>query len=543
MIMTGKFIHILLLCCFFCGPMTVVSACSDKQGLESTTNALTSVALIPQPESLVYGSNNIALPSAITLTNEIKGVPASLLVSTLEQVCNEVQTVSNDNAFVRVLHNSNLGDDEYSINIGAENIQIEYSQPQGLLWGIQTLRQIILQCSTDNIGNKTIPMLSLQDKPKKNWRGFHVDVARHAFTMNYLKKIVDCLSFYKINKLQLHLTDDQGWRIEIKKYPTLTSVGGWRQFDEYDKRCIELSNADTDYLIDSRFIRNGNEYGGYYTQEELKDFVKYALDRGVDVIPEIDMPGHFSAAIKAFPNLSCTGGADWGKEFSFPVCAGKTENYTFIKNILDEVLAIFPSEYIHIGADEVETDNWTVCPYCQKMIKDNNLMNTSGLLNYFIKDISDYLKSKGKKVMVWDDAFYKRKPLDLIYTYWRDWLPEQPGDITQSGHSMIFMEWGRFYLSGTPSDKALKSLYTFTYEPQFPGIIQSKVTGFQACVWTEMIPNERKFGEHVFPSLQAFAEVAWGSTRDWDRFVRYLPWHLKWLNSNGIHCRKPDFLK
>lgn len=131
----------------------------------------------------------------------------------------------------------------------------------------------------------------------------------------------------------------------------------------------------------------------------------------------------------------------------------------------------------------------------------------------------------------------------MIYTYWRDWLPEQPGDITQSGHSMIFMEWGRFYLSGTPSDKALKSLYTFTYEPQFPGIIQSKVTGFQACVWTEMIPNERKFGEHVFPSLQAFAEVAWGSTRDWDRFVRYLPWHLKWLNSNGIHCRKPDFLK
>lgn len=163
-------------------------------------------------------------------------------------------------------------------------------------------------------------MVDIKDAPKYDWRGFHIDVVRHMFTVDYLKKVIDCLSFYKINKLHLHLTDDQGWRIEVKKYPLLTQEGSWRDFDEYDKRCVELSQQDYNYEIDPRFVRNGSQYGGHYTQEEMKGLVSYALERGIDIVPEIDMPGHFSAAIKVYPELSCTGEAGWGEEFSYPIC-------------------------------------------------------------------------------------------------------------------------------------------------------------------------------------------------------------------------------
>lgn len=166
------------------------------------------------------------------------------------------------------------------------------------------------------------------------------------FTVDYLKKVIDCLSFYKINKLHLHLTDDQGWRIEVKKYPLLTQEGSWRDFDEYDKRCVELSQQDYNYEIDPRFVRNGSQYGGHYTQEEMKGLVSYALERGIDIVPEIDMPGHFSAAIKVYPELSCTGEAGWGEEFSYPICPSRPEtislcNLSLMKWLKSSLRSIF----------------------------------------------------------------------------------------------------------------------------------------------------------------------------------------------------------
>lgn len=526
--------------------MQIMSACScSKNENSEQVIPISKVSLIPLPESVMYDTSNIILPNDISVTQELPALPAQLLKETLTNVMKieNTKSAANENAFIRISKDNALAEEGYKITISAESIQIDYATPKGLLWGVQTLRQILLQNTVANNGNKTIPALTISDTPKNTWRGFHIDVARHMFTIDYLKKITDCLSFYKINKLQLHLTDDQGWRIEIKKYPELTAKGGWREFDEYDKRCIELSQSDPDYIIDSRFIKNNNEYGGYYTQEELKDFITYATERGIDVIPEIDMPGHFSAAIKAFPDLSCTGETGWGEEFSYPVCAGKTEHYPFFKDIIDEVTTLFPSEYMHIGADEVEKHNWKKCERCQKLIQEENLGNVDNLQNYFVKEMANHVKSKGKKVMAWDDAFNAKDPQDILYTYWRDWLSDQPGKITQRGYPIVFMEWGRFYLISTPSDAQLKSLYEFNFEPQFEGIVKSNVIGFQACVWTEMIPNERKFGQQVFPSLQAFAELVWGSKREWNSFIIRLPWHLKWLTENGIHSRTPGFIK
>ena len=524
----------------------LMNACSYSEN-ENDEKAIpiTQVSLIPLPESVVYGTSNIILPNNMSVSQELPDLPAQLLKETLAEVMEieNTKSATNENAFIRISKDNALAEEGYKITVSAESIKIDYATSKGLLWGVQTLRQILLQNTVANNGDKTIPALTISDTPKKTWRGFHIDVARHMFTIDYLKKIANCLSFYKINKLQLHLTDDQGWRIEIKKYPELTAIGGWREFDKYDKRCIELSQSDPDYTIDSRFIKNNNEYGGYYTQEELKDFIKYATERGIDVIPEIDMPGHFSAAIKAFPDLSCTGETGWGEEFSYPVCAGKTEYYPFFKDIIDEVTALFPSEYMHIGADEVEKHNWEKCERCQKLIREENLSNVEALQNYFVKEMANYVKSKGKKVMAWDDAFDAKAPQDILYTYWRDWLSDQPGKITQRGYPIVFMEWGRFYLSATPSDALLKSLYEFSFEPQFEGIVKNNVIGFQACVWTETIPNERKFGQHVFPSLQAFSELAWGSRCEWNNFTSRLPWHLKWLAGNGIHSRTPGFVK
>ena len=519
-------------------------SCSKHEGYEENI-PVASVSLIPLPQSVSYGTSNVPLPDEITVSQDITGISGELLKETIGSIqgTDEVKKASNTEAFVRIFPNKTLAEEEYKITITADGANLEYATSKGLLWGVQTLRQILLQHTTAGNSVPSIPAVTITDTPKNKWRGFHIDLARHMFTMDYLKKITDCLSFYKINKLQLHLTDDQGWRIEIKKYPELTATGAWRTFDEYDKECIRLAQSDPDYTIDTRFIRNNNEYGGYYTQEALKDFIEYATERGIEIIPEIDMPGHFSAAIKAFPELSCTEESGWGEEFSYPVCAGKTENYPFFKDIIDEVTALFPGEYMHIGADEVEKDNWKKCNRCQQLIKEQNLRNVDGLQNYFVKQMAGYVKSKGKKVMAWDDAFNEKDPQDLLYTYWRDWEAGQPGKITQRGFPIVFMEWGRFYLSATPSDELLKSLYEFTFEPQFEGIVKSNVIGFQACVWTEVIPNERKFGQHVFPSLQAFAELAWGSKREWSGFTNRLAWHLKWLTKNNIHSRTPGFIK
>lgn len=521
-----------------------VFSCSDDDKQEQNQAQMTRVSIIPLPISLTHGRYNIPIPAEVTISENITGIAAELLTETLNEIAEVKGTVDNENAFIRVYIDNAIATEGYRISVEDSGCNIYYSTPIGLLWGIQTMRQILLQNTATADGAKSIPVLTLSDSPKKEWRGFHIDVARHMFTIDYLKKVVDCLSFYKINKLQLHLTDDQGWRIEIKKYPALTDVGAWREFDEYDKECTRLAETDKSYEIDSRFIRNGNEYGGYYTQDELKGLIDYATDRGIEVIPEIDMPGHFSSAIRAFPNLSCTGQAGWGEEFSYPVCAGKKENYPFFKDILDEVATLFPSSHFHIGGDEVEKDNWEKCPYCQGLIQSEGLGDTDGLQNYFIKEMANHVRnSKSKVVMAWDDAFISKDPQELLYTYWRDWMATQPAKITQQGYPMIFMEWGRFYLSADPSDELLQSLYEFEFEPQFKGIVKSNVLGFQACVWTEMIPNETKFGQHVFPSLQAFSELAWGSPRDWSDFTTRIPWHLKWLKNGGFETRTPEFAK
>lgn len=485
--------------------LLAVSCTGNKSG-KRAGYPLTEVSIIPQPQTMTYGENNVKVPP------------------------------------VKEKKDASLGEEEYTVSITPRNIKITYGSELGLIWARHTVEQI-LQQQTEVDGKQTVPELTISDKPRYGWRGFHLDVARHMFPVDFIKKVIDCLSFYKINHLHLHLTDDQGWRIEIKKYPELTQEGAWRTFVRFDERCIARSEKDPAFAIDSTFIRNTNEYGGYYTQEQLKDIIAYAEERGVDVIPEIDFPGHLTSAIKSFPAMQCNGETGWGTEFSFPICAGRDENVEMLKNIFDEVMDIFPGKYIHIGADEVNKEPWEDCEACQKKIRDNNLKDVVELCNYFVKQVADYLKSKGKTVLAWDDAFYEEDPQDLVYTYWRDWLPESPVAITQSGHKMVFMEWGHFYFSGRADDKHLEELYNFSPDTDFPGINKDNMLGYQACVWTEMIPNTTILGRHMFPSLQTFSELVWSEDRCWDSFTQRLPWHLQWVRNQGITVRDTQYDK
>ncbi|GJG30989.1 hypothetical protein PRBRB14_18680 [Hallella multisaccharivorax DSM 17128] len=521
-----------------------MAACTDNDSHESVGTYASHVDIIPQPVTMNYGQADMLLPSSVSLSTDFSDITAQLLKESLTKMVPQatVTTAANEQAFIRTEKDNTLKEEAYKLVIADKSITISYASPQGMLWGVQTLRQILLQGKSSSAG-LSLPLLSITDQPKNAWRAFHIDVVRHMFTMDYLKKLVDQLSFYKINRLQMHLTDDQGWRIEIKKYPSLTTIGGWRTFDKYDRECLQKAATDPSYTIDDRFIRNGNEYGGYYTQAQLKEFINYATQRGLEVIPEIDMPGHFSSAIKAFPELSCTGGTGWGEEFSNPICAGKTQNYAFLKDIISEVADLFPSKYFHIGADEVEKTSWKNCPDCQALIREKNLKDEDGLQNYFVHEMAAFVRSKGKEPMAWDDAFHETNPEQLLYTFWRDWKADEVGEMTQRGLPVIFMEWGHFYLSADPTDELLKELYNFDFQPKFKGVVRQNIKGYQACVWTEMIPNETKMGEHLFPSLQAFTELTWSRQADWGSFVNRLPWHLKFLHDDGLTYRTPDFLK
>ena len=509
--------------------------------------------IVPQPNQLVPKEGRFELSNKVRLVvpsdaPEVKKVAdgfAEQLKQTAGISLTEAESVDGKPAISFVLQEG-MPKEGYKLSVTPTLITVTASQPNGFFYGVQTIYQLLPPAVYGKELKKkadwSVPAVEIEDAPRFVHRGLMLDVCRHYAPIEYIYKFIDLLAMNKMNVFHWHLTDDQGWRIEVKKYPLLTQEGSWRDFDEYDKRCVELSQQDYNYEIDPRFVRNGSQYGGHYTQEEMKGLVSYALERGIDIVPEIDMPGHFSAAIKVYPELSCTGEAGWGEEFSYPICPSRPENYQFVQSIIDEMVEIFPSEYFHIGADEVEKDNWEQCEVCQRLMQQEGYQKVDELQNRFVKIMTNYVKGKGKKVMGWDDAFLEKEPQDLIYTYWRDWLPDQPGKITQKGYPIIFMEWSRFYLSATPSDEGLSSLYNFEFEPQFPGIVKQNVLGFQACVWTEMIPNERKFGQHVFPSLQAFSELAWGSSRNWIDFTNRLKWHVKWLNANGFYFTKPGFL-
>ncbi len=403
---------------------------------------------------------------------------------------------------------SNIEKEGYELKIVSNQISIMSSNPHGIFYGIQTLLQMLpLQKSEKIILTNT----TINDKPKFPWRGMHLDVSRHFFTKTEIKKYLDLLALYKLNTFHWHLTDDQGWRIEIKKYPKLTSIGSKRKgtmVGHYNAQQIDTIS-----------------YGGYYSQEDIKEIVTYAKERHITVVPEIEMPGHALAALAAYPELSCTGeklevGTKWGV-FDDVFCPYDS-TFTFLENILDEVISIFPSEYIHIGGDECPKLRWQSSPYCQELIKKNNLKDEHGLQSYFIQRIEKFVNSKGRKIIGWDEILEGGLAPNAAVMSWqgtsggiaaakqKHYVVMSPGSHCYFDHYQGNPEYEPLAIGGHTT---YKKVYSFEPIPkELPKEDEKYILGAQGNVWTEYMKSYKHVEYMVLPRIAALSEVVWGTS-------------------------------
>jgi hexosaminidase len=378
---------------------------------------------------------------------------------------------------------------EYTLKISREQAAIQAKTYNGCIQAIQTLRQL---AGFDRQRKSIkIPCCKIGDAPAFAYRGVMFDCGRHFMPTDFLKKQIDLLSFYKLNVMRLHLTEDQGWRIEIKKYPELTHTAAWR------------TEAD------------GTIYGSFYSQDALRDLVDYAAKRGIEIIPEIEMPGHCRAALAAYPDLSCrkqtsSVPADWGV-FKDVYCAGQEKTYSFIQDVLDEVIPIFPSKYIHIGGDEVPKDRWKACKVCQSRMQQENLKDEHALQSYFIQSIQKYLTSRGRTLIGWDEILEGGINSDAVVEIWRGM--DHAKSALQNGNRVILAPGNYCYFDAPPASLPMSKVYAFNPLTDSAVVGNTRnVWGMEVPLWSERI-TEANAENMLYPRLFAFAETAWSGQR------------------------------
>ncbi len=507
------------------------------------------VVIIPKPVSLEMHSGNFNLNAkTIIIANNSVHHDAEMLNFYLKKLYGFALSIKNISTYKNAKNAITLGlvkpddreKDEYDLSVKSKEINIGGVSNEALFYGIQTLLQL-LPPEKPAIGDIDfeIPQLSIKDYPRFQYRGMHLDVGRHFFDVDFIKKYIDLLAYQKYNTFHWHLTEDQGWRIEIKKYPLLTSVGAYRNG-----------------TIIGHYPGTGNDdtrEGGFYTQEQIKEVVKYAKDRYITIIPEIEMPGHASAAIAAYPELSCFpnesteisnkttwSGSREGKQVQqtwgvFPdVFCPSEYTFTFLENVLDEVIKLFPSKYIHIGGDECPKTYWKKSAFCQKLIKDKNLKDENGLQSYFIERIEKYVNSKGRSIIGWDEILEGGLAPNATVMSWRG---EEGGIAAAKQHHNVIMTPGKYCYFDHAQTKNGDSLTiggflpldtVYDYEPIPKELNQSDahyILGAQGNVWTEYMDNPSKVEYMVFPRISALSEVVWSpkKNKNWTEFSSELP--------------------
>ena len=393
----------------------------------------------------------------------------------------------------------------YRLSVKPSGILIEASYAEGIFYGLQTLQQMIIHSD-----DSKIPYCIITDAPRFAWRGVMLDVSRTFFPINLIKRYIDLFAEFKINVLHLHLTDDAGWRIEIKQYPKLTQAG-------------------------SKFAARFNDMGGYYTQDEMRDLIRYASLRNITIVPEIDMPGHVSAAIVAYPELSCTGEVtEIHPHLEGPfvlhediLCAGRETTYRFIFNVLDEIMDLFPSTYIHIGGDEVPKTYWKNCAHCQQAMVANGLENEEELQSYFVNRVGTYLREHGRTLIGWDEILDGGKLTgDEVLMYWRTANMDAVKGAIQSGFNVICTPRSHCYFDYSYDEVhrlsrfPISTLTVFDYEPVIDGTSEANYLGIQANFWSHIDRSEYNIDRQLFPRLLGLAETAWSlpHKKDWERF-------------------------
>lgn len=480
--------------------------------LLTPTNADAQVSIIPMPQHLEMGQGSFTLNAAAAIRSpndkRSKEIAAFLRNAIREQTGIAVSVKSSKNRIEFVRDAAIASEDGYRLNVSPSRITITARTTAGFFWAVQTLRQMI---PFEKKASVDIAAVTIDDHPAFNYRGHMLDVGRHFFPIDFIKKQIDLLSYYKINTFRWHLTEDQGWRIEIKKYPKLTKIGAWR--------------TESD----------GSRYGGFYTQEQIREVVEYARIRNVTVIPEIEMPGHSMAALAAYPEYSCRMKpievtTAWGVHQDV-LCAGNEETFKFLQDVLDEVMKLFPSPYIHIGGDEVPKDRWKECAKCQARIKTEGLKDEHELQSYFIKRIQSYLAKKGKTLIGWDEILEGGADKNAVIEVWRG--DAEAAKALANGNRVIMA--GPFYFDTPLQNKTLKNVYQ-TDLLALPQYRENRelFLGAEAPLWTERVTAVNAESK-LYPRILAFAEVTWtGKRGDLDDFRNRLATHYRYLDALGV---------
>lgn len=509
--------------------------------------------LIPYPTQLTAKQENFTVTAStpIISSSQLFSNEAGMLSTLFENSFGRPLNLKSSakTGYIELKYDAGIKQEEgYRLDISVSNAILSAKTPAGMFRAVQTIRQL-LPPSIEAKSNKTVktvllPGLSINDEPAYEWRGMHLDVSRHFFSIDYVKKMLDLMAFYKFNKFHFHLTDDQGWRIEIKKYPKLTEEGAWRTFNNHDSALMRMSKENPDLIIDPSHIiqKEGKTlYGGFYTQQQLRDLVKYAADRHIEIIPEIDMPGHMMAAIDAYPYLSCSGESAFGELFSIPICPCLPSTYQFAEDIFTEVMDIFQSKYIHIGGDEVDRTYWAKSDACKELMAREGLKNTAELQSYFIHKMEAFFNSKGRELIGWDEVLEGGISSTALIMYWRTWVPKAPIEAAKNGNKVIMTPGEPLYFDAIPDKTSLSRVYHFNPVPN--GLTpneQKAIIGAQANIWTEMIPSVNRAEYMMMPRMTALSEVVWTGKKDYPSFLKRLDNQYKRLDLMNINYRLPD---
>lgn len=536
-------------------PKTEMIACvvSLMLGLSGCSSVKTQrdVAIVPTPLSMEKGTGSFTFGpnTVITVPTEEQKPVAGLFASLFTRSAGftpKVQVGTEGDVCLEL--DKNLPEDAYEMQVSSGQIRVKASDSKGLFYGLQNLRLLLppaIESSTaQDTVEWTVPEMTVKDAPRFGYRGFMLDVSRYFLPKEELLRMIDCMALLKLNRLHLHLTDDNGWRLEIKKYPKLTEVGAWK----VDRQHLPFP--------DRRNPKEGEPatVGGFYTQEDMKEIIAYAADRQIEIIPEIDIPAHSNAALASYPEYACPVVKDFigvipglgGKNAEIIFCGGNEKTYEFLQDVLDEVIALFPSRYIHLGGDEATKTNWKKCPLCQARIREEHLADEEALQGYFMGRMSDYVRSKGKEVMGWDELPNSKLPEDVIVFGWQG-FGNAALKAAEQGHRFVMTPARVAYLIRYQGpqwfepltyfgNNTLKGL--FDYEPVQEGWkpeYEKLLMGVQASMWTEFCNKPEDVFYLVFPRLAALAEIAWvpKNQKDWNVF-------LKGLDNYTAHLEQKD---
>lgn len=495
-------------------------------------------SVIPVPLKMEQGTGSFLLSEKTKLYTNLQGGEAELWENYLKALPVQLKEVRMKDRkqmlFLLITPKTTQlpSPESYTLSVTPQRIEIRATSGAGLFYGMQTLLQLMQPAGT---GSYSVASVEIEDTPRFAYRGLMLDVSRHFSTKEFIKKQIDALAYYKINRLHLHLTDAAGWRLEIKKYPLLTDFAAWRTDPTWKK----WWNGGRKYL---RYDEPGAS-GGYYTQDDIREILAYARQHYITVIPEIEMPSHSEEVLAAYPQLSCSGEPYKNSDF----CVGNEETFTFLENVLTEVMELFPSEYIHVGGDEAGKSAWKTCPKCQKRMKDEHLANVDELQSYLIHRIEKFLNNHGRRLLGWDEILQGGIAPNATVMSWRG----EEGGIAAvtSGHHAIMTPGAYCYLDSyqdAPYSQPeaiggylpLKKVYTYDPVPASLTAEQAKlVYGVQGNLWVEYIPTPEHVEYMIYPRMLALAEVAWSAPerKSWSDFHTRALSAVADLQKKGYH--------